>query len=438
MAAVFALAPIVSRAQENSLNTYSPYTMYGLGNLNRSPVSNFVGMGGASLGFRNGRTDVMGDMRLNVSNPASLSGLPRQSFVFDVGLAGSNVYMSQNGASGLLRTSFNTFNFNNVTIAFPIAGKLGFAFSVSPYSTVGYKIQQDDESHLADMGVVRYFYDGQGDINEAKASIGWEPFKNISIGAELNYLWGNIDRTYRAEIIAYTGSGTYNNVSAYTNEKVAKIFAAFGAQYTPVDKDRTRLTIGATYRPGGRLDSDVRDYIPSNNIYGDIVRLNEFKSPTHIPQKIGVGAYFHRPRWAVGADYIFEDWAAKNGYDALNDVRYVSTNTLKVGAKYTPNRYDMRGRVASFFNRMTYKAGFRVGADYLQFRGVPMKERAVTAGIDIPFKADNVSNLSLGLEYGERGSLKQGLVKERYFKINVGIMLFGRDYDYWFEKIKYN
>ncbi len=114
------LLPLASTAQESSLNSYSPYTMYGLGDLNRSPISAFAGMGGASIGFRNGGFDTTGEIKLNVSNPASLSGLAPRSFIFDVGMAGKNVYLrQQNRTAGLLRTSYNTFNFNNISFALP-------------------------------------------------------------------------------------------------------------------------------------------------------------------------------------------------------------------------------------------------------------------------------------------------------------------------------
>jgi hypothetical protein len=443
--------PLTSKAQESSLNTYSPYTMYGLGNLNRSSISSFVGMGGASIGFRNvwndgsprGGMDGPGELRINVSNPASLSGLPQRSFTFDFGMAGANVYMSQRLAGeGMVRSSFNTFNFNNMTMAFPLAGNLGFAFTVSPYSEVGYRMHTDDKNYLADVGVVREYHDGQGEINEAKAAVGWEVLRGLSIGAEINYLWGNIDRTYRQQILPHTGSGTYTEISANTNMRVGRLFGAFGLQYTPFSSERNRLTLGATYRMGGALNAAVLDHIPSGNIYGDDVRYHEFRSATHMPQRIGVGAYYHRLRWTVGVDYIFEDWAANNAGDpyinAENEVRYVNTNTMKLGLSYTPNRYDLRGKFGSFFNRVTYKAGLRAGNNYLEFKGRPMPERAVTLGLDIPFKTLTVSTLSVGLEYGERGTMQQGLVKERYFRVNVGVMLFGRDYDYWFEKYKYN
>lgn len=440
--------PLASRAQESSINTYSPYTLYGLGSLSGAGNTNFVGMGGASIGFRNAGFDSPGDVRLNVSNPASLSAIAPKSFILDAGMAGSNVYMRQNSGDGAIKTSFNTFNVNNVTIAFPIARRLGFALNVSPYSQVGYRIQKDDLSYLADLGVVRYYYDGEGELNEAKAAMGWEPFKNFSIGAEFIYMFGNINRNYQAMIGSYTGSGSYYDFSslngsiATTNEKIGRVFGAFGVQYTPLDKAKSRLTIGATYRLGGKLNSTVTDFIPSNNIYGDTIRFEVARSTTRMPQVIGAGLYFHKPKWAVGVDYLFHEWS-RNGYDADNRVRFVDTHTVKLGVQYTPNRYDIRGKFGSFFNRITYKAGFRYNNNYLEFGGRSLSDKAVTVGFDVPFAAMTVSNLSIGVELGEKGRLGQDgagrqLIRERYFKINVGMMLFGRDYDYWFEKYKYN
>lgn len=446
MVAVLTLAVAGAQAQtqENSLNTFSPYTMYGLGSLNPTHNTAFTGMGGASIGFRNDGFDYPFAARLNLSNPASLSGLAPKTFFFDVGLAGSNFYLKQRSAGGYIKSSFNTFNINNVTAAFSIAGKLGVALNVSPYSEVGYRVHTDDTSYLEDLGVVRYHYNGQGDVSEAKLAMGWEPFDKLSVGAELIYLWGNIDRIYQAEILDYTGSGSYSEISsrrgatANTNEKVSRLFAGFGVQYNAIDNRATRLTLGATYRLGGKLNSEITDFIPSNNVYGDTVRFSQMRSSTRLPQTIGVGAFFHRQKWAIGADWVYQDWGAKNSQPVSENVTYTNTNTFKLGAQFTPNRLDIRGRFTSFFNRITYKVGVRYGNNYLKFMGQPINEKAVSLGFDIPFRAVSVSTLNLGLEFGQRGRLGHGLVRENFFKVNVGVMLFGRDYDYWFEKYKYN
>jgi hypothetical protein len=422
-------------AQESSLNAYSPNTFYGLGNLNYTGATIFSSMGGASIGYRSEY-----ELKINTTNPASLSSIPQKTFFFDMGVTGLGTYLSQNSNNKTLKSSFNTFNLSNITIAFPLAKKLGMSLNVAPYSSVGYRVQRDetDMDVLADLGSVSYYYTGEGEINEAKASLGWEPFKGLSIGAEFIYLWGNIDRNYQTYIRPYTGSGSYNNetntFTGITNEKVGRVFGGFGLQYSPIRKDKTRLTIGATYRLGGNLDSEVTDYIPSGNIYNDIVRLDTLPSVNYIPQTIGVGFYLHREKFSIGADYIYQGWGQHNPADTENDVAYIDTHTFKIGAQFTPDRYSMR----SFFKRNTYRVGFRLNDYYLQMRGVRTKEKAVTLGVEIPFKMMNVSSVNLGLELGERGTMQKGLILERYWKVNIGIMLFGRDYDYWFEKYKYN
>ena len=438
--------PLTLRAQESSINTFSPYSMYGVGDIDFNNGTTFAAMGGVGIGFANTGFDTQAEIRVNTINPASLGGMAKgRSFIFDVGLKGSNAYLRQDNATlGKLKTSFNTFNLNNITVAFPLARKLGVALNVSPYSRIGYRISRDDESNLADLGLVRYIYDGEGDMTEMKLAMGWEIAKWISVGAEFTYQWGNVNRNYQAQVYKYTGSGNYGQIAeslgtmAYTNEKISRLTGGFGVQLTPLDKHKSRLTIGAIYRLGGKLNSRVTDYIPSGNIVGDIVRFDEYTSALYMPQTIGAGVFFHRPHFAVGFDYVYQDWARKNAYDAVNNIGYVDTHTYKLGLQYTPNRRDVGVKAGNFFNRITYRLGFRYGDHYIQYGGRKIDEKAITIGLDIPFSSMKVSNVSAGFEFGERGSLRGGGVRERYFKINVGVMLFGRDYDYWFEKYRYD
>ncbi len=446
------LLPLALKAQENSINTFSPYTMYGLGNMNYTGSVSFAAMGGASIGYRSGTSrtggyvDYLTDIRVNTTNPASLSALtPGRSLVVDVGMTGGGFYLRERVGGRDVNSSFNTFNLNNVTVAFPIVRRLGFAINVSPYSQVGYRVQRDDNRHLADLGLMRDMYRGEGDVTELKAQMGWEIVPHrLSIGAELIYLWGDISRSYEARFYDYTGSGTYNELSsrsgvtASTNEKISRVLAGFGVQVTPIDAPKSRLTVGLTYRMGQKLRSRVTDYVPSNNIYGDAVRDSIYLSPMYLPHTAGVGLYFQRPKWAVGFDYVFQSWGQKNVLDMANGVDYINTNTYRLGAQYTPNRRDIGVKAANFFNRITYRVGLRYNDYYMTFGGKKLNEKAISVGLDIPFGSMKVSNVSLGLELGERGRLGTGLIRERYWKVSVGLMLFGRDYDYWFEKYKYN
>ena len=83
------------------------------------------------------------------------------------------------------------------------------------------------------------------------------------------------------------------------------------------------------------------------------------------------------------------------------------------------------------------KAGFRYGDTYLVKNGFNMTEKAVSIGVEVPFKTMKISNLNLALEYCWRGTLQHNLIKENYVKLSIGVMFFGGDFDYWFVKKKF-
>lgn len=422
------LAVIGLRAQEGSLNAYSPYTFYGVGNLSMSNGTTFDGMAGVSVGFRS-------YMKVNLANPAAFSAVARNSMLLEAGITGSNVYSKQYNAAGkLMRSSDNSFNFSNVAMMLPLTKKLGIGFSAKPYSSVGYKTQRYETSSdvIADLGTVLYSYTGEGNITQMKLGVGWEPFKNFSIGAEAVFYHGAINRNYNATITSFTGNGEYNSISASVTERINRFSGNFGVQWNPLSNDNHMLTIGATYNLGCRLKPQTVDYIPSGNVFGDSVRFETPSSSLRIPQSVAAGVFYHRQTWSVGVDYEWHNWGI-NEFDAANNVGYRDTHTIRVGGMYTPARFDVRNP----FKRLTYKAGYRYGDYYLVKNGVNMTEQAVSVGVEIPFKTMKISNLNVALEYCWRGTLQHNLIRENYVKVSIGVLFFGGDFDYWFVKKKF-
>ncbi len=424
---IFLMASAV-HAQEGSLNAFSPYTFYGVGNLSMSNGASFDGMAGANIGFRS-------YMKTNMSNPAAFSAVGRNTMLFDVGIVGTNVYSRQYNAQGsLMRSSANSFNFSNVAMLVPLTAKLGLGFSVKPYSSVGYKTQRYETSEdvIADLGAVLYNYSGEGNISQFKLGLGWEPFKRFSIGAEAVFYHGAINRFYSATIEKFTGNGEYNSISASTTERINRFSGNFGMQWNVLSSDNHTLTLGATYMLDCKLKSKTVDYIPSGNVFGDSVRYETPSSNLHLPQSVGAGLYYHRQTWSIGFDYQWSNWGV-NGYDAANDVGYRDTHTYRLGAQYTPSRFDVRNPM----KRLTYKAGVRYGDYYLVKNGVNMTEKAVSIGVEIPFKTMKISNLNVAVEYVNRGTLDHNLISENYIQVSLGVLFFGADFDYWFVKKKF-
>lgn len=430
------LVPAMASGQGSSINSFSPYTFYGLGDISTQGAPYLRSMGGASVAYR--FNDIRNEGRLNYVNPASVSSMSRKSFLFELGAEGANYYMR----SGDKKSSYNTFNIRDIAIQLPLAKGLGFAVSVTPFSSIGYRSEIDETdpdilAGLYDGGAIAatYKYVGSGDVNQAKASIGWEPFRNFSIGVDMIYYFGKINRSYTTQISTRGASGFYNTTISQT-DGISRIMWNFGAQYSMLLAPRRFMTIGAMYQPAAKLNPDVE--IETANLSTDVTSLpgkNGLIKGFEMPQTISGGIYFHTHRMSIGMDYEFRDWAGRNDASEVTaadgggvSMKYRNTNTVRAGFDFTPNRYDVRNPM----KRVTYRAGVRYADYYMQFNGKDISDKAVTFGVGIPLSMQGFNYLDAGFEFGQRGSKDHGLVRENYFKINVGVRLFGDDN--WFRK----
>lgn len=418
--------PTLVKAQNSSINTFSPYTLFGIGDMATPGTAYIRSMGGAGVAYRN-------PMMINYLNPASASAVQRQSFLFNVGLEGANYYLKSNTA----KSSFNTFNVRDVAVQFPIAKRLGFIFSMTPLSEVGYRMERSetDEDIIANLGDVKYKYLGEGNVTQFRAGIGMEIVKNVSLGVEAVYLHGNIDRTSSQVITPITTSQTFSSMNIYNNDNISRMFVNFGLQYNAISSAKHLLTVGATYQLGGNLNADRVRTIQGS--YGDTISSKSTAKDIIMPSVLNVGLSYTNYKFNVNADYTFQNWGTQNTKGVASNptdyvVGYTNTNSVKVGAQYTPNRQDIR----RFYNRLTYRAGVRYNDYYLTFNGKKINEKAVSVGIGIPVKFMGTSNINIGAEYGQRGNTRNGLIKENFFKFSVGFSLFGEDY--WFVKQKYD
>lgn len=422
-------------AQQNSINTYSPYTMYGIGEIYTPGSLPARSMGGAGVAQRVPSS-------INLLNPASYSVSLQRSVLFNFGLEGQSYYLSQPKSDGSTsRTSYNTFNIHDIALQIPLTKGLGLGINLNPYSGVGYRLY--DRETVADVGTIEYDYEGEGDVTEVKLGVGWELFKGFSIGAAAQYYWGKIDRDFTMTIIPYTGDGlsTYPSTIGLSQYKISRVKGQVGVQYTPI-RDRKRvLTIGATYDFGGALKPRVRNEIYVNGAIQSTAKLDSTSLSIVLPRQVVAGVYYETPKFAVAVDYQYQNWGSSNDITETSaagfDVAYTNTSTIKAGVEWTPNRNDVR----KFYRRWHYRAGFNYGNYHQTFDNEKINQYAVTLGVGIPVKFGGFSSIDVGFEYGCRGAetiIKNnvGLIKQQYFKFAVAFSLFGEDY--WFVRPKFD
>ena len=105
-------------------------------------------------------------------------------------------------------------------------------------------------------------------LTEVKLGIGWEGFKNFSVGVAAQYYWGDIDRSFVMTPTPITGEGNYTSTVGLDNYSISSIKGQVGVQWTAIQTRKRILTVGAAYDFGGDLNPEVTKHqqtIWSNN-----------------------------------------------------------------------------------------------------------------------------------------------------------------------------
>lgn len=386
--------------------TASPYSYYGIGEVKfRGTIEN-RSMGG--IGVLND------SIHINLQNPAALSSLKLTTFSV-AGTFSPEKLKTSSDTQKAQRTTFDYF-----AVAFP-AGKMAFNLGLMPYSSVGYKITKN-----ANGG--DYSYDGTGNINRFFIGAGYQLTPKLSVGAEINYDFGKIEKNV----------GFLATDSQYgTIEKNSSELSGFGFKGGVIYKTKiSKLDFvnSLTYQSLLKLNSDsvLREgtFSPTSGavIYNEALQQNnsdKLKLPSKLTFGSGIGS---EKKWFVG----FESTFLSKGDLDLNksdESTYEASSKMTIGGYYIP-KYNS---FSSYFDRVTYRAGLRYENTGLVIKNESIKDKAVTFGFGLPL-GGSLSNINLGLEFGKRGTTNTGLVQENYMNFSVGLSFNDR----WFVKRKYD
>ena len=459
----------LSQAQDQAT---SPYSYYGLGDDYDKTFTRFRGMADTKIALS-------GPFSLNPANPASYGEL--FSPVFDVGMFAHTTTTTAPGSS----QTNSGGNIQYFSMGFPINEKknMGMAFGIVPISKVGYAISATATDSI--FGDVELRDEGDGGINQFFLGFGRqfsidtnytyfdsyttlkngakEPNKSkqivhrMSLGANLQYNFGTVDRSNL--IIPPLDSGAYAS-AVYQRTRISAPNFDVGMQYQrrTIKYDSStfqaakirNLQLGATYQMGltqsyeyenlaytfrGSLSDTIR--IPLREISN-----GEFTWPQQMRLGVGYQLYNMNSKryWQLAADVNYITWSEFSTSlqeQNLNDVFQVS-----VGAEMIPEFYfSYQGTQTNYWRNVRYRMGARYKQDKLYINGNNVNEFGMTFGLGLPLSKSNSQKqtstvLNMGVEYGERGQNKEGLIKEQFVRFTVGISLTPSKYDNWFYKRK--
>ena len=249
--AVFFVMGAVASAQDGTYGAYSPYSIYGIGDISKQGTAFNKSMGGVGVATRNRRF-------INYLNPAAVTARDSLSFMADFGLAQSNNVFKQ----GDLRSAHNTFNIYNFVMSFPIYRSSAFMVGITPFSDMGYDFSsvETDPNIIGNTGNISYDSFGTGSVYQVFAGAGVTFWKRLSLGAELIYYFGNLDKVTNMEY----SNASYRSVNSGSDLMVRGVTGKFGLQYEQKIAGDVSVTIGATYRLGSGMKGEATNYRYAN------------------------------------------------------------------------------------------------------------------------------------------------------------------------------
>ena len=396
--------------------SYSPYSYFGVGETNFSATVENQMMGG--------NTAYYDSVHQNMNNAASLSKLKFVNYSVGVDLKNTS-YLS---ASTNEKSTAAAINYISVAIPTKL---LSFSFGIKPKTSVGYLLENDDKSKTPPE---LNRFTGSGGVSNAFVSIGFELFKNWGFGFSSSYAFGNLNH-YHTKIL--------ENIELYTRvsseSSVSGLDYNFSTVYQKTFNEKITLYSSIVFQPEAKYKSRNNQTIstidPNSSFGGDSEEIDlsavglkntNIKIPNSLSFGLGLG---QDKKWFLGLNYMKNDEGGyKNELMGLDNVEFKSSQTYSIGGFLLPEYNSF----TNYFKTLTYRFGVRYKNGGLYVNNQQINEIGVNFGFGIPLAG--ISSANLGFEFGQRGTTKASLIKEKFFSIRLGVSL----NDLWFIRSMYN
>ncbi len=466
--------------------TTSPYSRYGIGDLNGKGFAQGYGMAGSHIALQN---DSLPMFFINTGNPASYT--TNRLTTAELGISYSRIQLSNASTKSVT----NSASLGYVALAFPFKKWWGGSVGLIPYSSVGYKVS--DQQSITNVGTVDFLYEGSGGINQVYFGNGVKPLyglpskftrsnkykqlvskkkadqslktpqeyaadlrkangilrrkkalQSLSFGVNASYLFGSIENSGRT---IFPGSSFSFNTKSATIRRVGDLYLDYGVQQAflidsvkgRVLKEKVKIMWGATFAAQtdvkATVDSLSYNYFNSSTgfevVKDTVVNVQDVKGTVTFPLSFGVGFAFKKgDKWLVSADYAMQNWSSFKAFNQTQGLK--NSMRVSLGAQYVPNAKALG--LNNYHKRMHYRAGVRYTQSAIELKNTQLVEYALSVGVGFPvgrnYILQNFSMVNIGVEVGQRGTTSNGLIQEQFLKATVGFTINDR----WFVKPKFD
>jgi hypothetical protein len=404
-----------------SQGTNSPYSRVGLGDLQRPNSINSFASGGTGI--------ALGSMtHINLLNPALLPLNRYTSFEVSVFMERKNLSDNENSQKDV------GGNIGYMALQLPVSRTSSLLLGFQPYSSVKYETTFFRRIEGAP-SYARYVYSGSGGLTQAFLGYGAKVAGEFYLGGRINYNFGA--STHQSQSIIFDSNDPTGEYIAVLNERINFSDASFqgGAFYRVLlnEKKTKSLNFGITYDAAANISGYQRLVFARTKVSGGTASedtlKNDEKTLVSLPSGVGFGISLQKAlHYGIGIDVFMQDWSKYKQDGAQNNLLGKSLR-VSLGGEFTPNPTS----VDSYFNRITYRAGFSYYESPVIVAGKNLQEYSLRAGLSMPF-GRYFSSFNLAFSAGQRQSSSANPLKENFLQVHLG----GTINDRWFIRRKYD
>lgn len=365
--------------------SYTPYSVYGIGQLKERTSAYNRMLGGTGIGIRD-------NLNLNNRNPASYNSIQGPTQITELGF-----YLEKDKlTTSSLSSTHNNGSINPINLWFRFSKKAAGTIGLAPFSVIDYNVITSKNFGSEDDTQIQY--SGQGGLTQFYFGNAYQLTKNLSIGVNVAYIFGGADK----EETILSGRGT--GISLENKTTINRASLDFGAQYAiPLLNDRY-LVLGMTFANKLRLNTSrtIRVYETNgeDSLYVDEESLDDYILPT----TIGSGLAFQTLRHTLALDVELKEWSEARldqNLDLLNTRRY------SLGYQYKGNPKSL-----SYLGVISLSSGLYFQNHYLELNNKNFNEWGFTLGAGFPM-INNKGSINLSYNYNVSGTTESRLIKQQ-------------------------
>jgi hypothetical protein len=384
----------------------SPYSVFGLGDLSFKGYSHQKGESGTGIAE-------FSPSRLNYFNPATYAY--DTLTILEFGATSERLIVKQGGED----TKLTGGTLDHLAIGFPILrNKIGVSFGFVPFSNVGYNLQYDQIVNEVRTNVL---FVGSGGYVRYFMGTGFKLNKHLSAGMNASYFYGTESFNRK---INYANVNYFDSKYIY-EQNIHDLYLEFGMHWADKLNDKLNYSIGLSGAPQQNLNAKQyflwENLVTSPNgtesIRDTVSYIPDESGTIVMPMYLGLGFTLSQSKkWNLNMDITYQDWSSLERFGTSDSLE----NSLKVGigGQYIP---DAKG--LSYYNRIQYRAGIYFNNSYIKVGNEPINDYGISIGAGFPLRKAYSSMINTALQFGERGTTANGLVKESYFRLTLAITI---------------